>query len=1099
MGLYQRLLHTVSRPALLGKDSVGGDSVTDYDNVSQKRTGRRLRKHDSQPRSGQPPSGRRDRLLRTPLVFETLEPRVLLSGDPITLAMQNALVSGLQSFESWTANNLIQTAQLAQQLPVVSTSVGDLVDLPAQIQTHLVQPAQAYFAAAGSTSTFEGLAAALRADPAEAGTVLGQFADGEYLFALSNFQTSTPINPVLNLASDSAGTGLQFSAPPTLSGNATVSMALSFGFDTGTSTGATPGFFIRPATITEGVTLAAPSFNATATLGAADATVTGGAASLNATATVQIKDPIFGDTANYITPSELASAESATGVPLASLVSASLSGSASLTLPISSSLVAGGPQSLQLAWSNLTAGGSSNLSSLGAWAQLDTISPALVQQAVAALPGIIQAAAGSEGFGATLPVLGSSLGQLFDFGAQFNNAAAAVAGATSLSQVASALQANLGGTVSFTVNTADNELDMLVTVSNAFDTTVPYAINTQVDGNTLMVSGNLSATGTATATLNLGLSFDAALPDASRMVLIANGSSLSLAFDAVTATPIVTAALGLIRASVGNGSIAVGAQSGSGADPAQPATATITFGNGNSSSASGGRVTLAQLASNFTATIGAPVFTGAIQATLPLVGVNGASSANLGITWLLDQPAGTAPQMTGAAQAASLAVTLSSLTSDPTLTAQAVAGLQTLVPWAVAATTAADQTGGLATQLPLANQTLASLSGLAPATGSGTYPGALTVIASAINSYAVTGASTANFQSAINTALAAFTAANPAYTFSVSASAGEIPASDTTDAAALGLTPGVDQLVFTLNVTETYKSTPTLSLSPSAADDDIGFSAPGTATGTVNLALTFAVEVTPNVSAQDGTYVILNGLTAGATAVVSGPFPIGIGLLGATVSAGSVGLTTSVDVAMAADGTGTPQAYPIGAILGTAAANLLNVTEQQPSTVTGQLTLTATPTTTFGTLDNGTTTIMISGDPLSGTAPTVVFSGTEATQYQSFANMAPSDLLGALSTLGSAMDDVGEFEPVERRCAADRHARRRGRRFRHHLRYGHCQRPDQQLEHPGFRQYPDVRDGPCRASRGHRRHGCLQQRQQPVRHRLHPVRRLPGAAGVVRL
>lgn len=55
---------------------------------------------------------------------------------------------------------------------------------------------------------------------------------------------------------------------------------------------------------------------------------------------------------------------------------------------------------------------------------------------------------------------------------------------------------------------------------------------------------------------------------------------------------------------------------------------------------------------------------------------------------------------------------------------------------------------------------------------------------------------------------------------------------------------------------------------------------------------------------------------------------------------------------------------------------------------------------------------MISGDPLSGTAPTVVFSGTEATQYQAFANMAPSDLLGALSTLGSAMDDVGEFSQL---------------------------------------------------------------------------------------
>jgi hypothetical protein len=79
-----------------------------------------------------------DRLLRTPLTFETLEPRILLSGDPITLAVQQALVSGLQSFEAWTSTQLTQAAQIAQLLPVVSTSVGDLVDLPAQIQTHLM-------------------------------------------------------------------------------------------------------------------------------------------------------------------------------------------------------------------------------------------------------------------------------------------------------------------------------------------------------------------------------------------------------------------------------------------------------------------------------------------------------------------------------------------------------------------------------------------------------------------------------------------------------------------------------------------------------------------------------------------------------------------------------------------------------------------------------------------------------------------------------------------------------------------------------------------------------------------------------------------------
>ena len=77
----------------------------------------------------------------------------------------------------------------------------------------------------------------------------------------------------------------------------------------------------------------------------------------------------------------------------------------------------------------------------------------------------------------------------------------------------------------------------------------------------------------------------------------------------------------------------------------------------------------------------------------------------------------------------------------------------------------------------MVNQTLAQLSGLAPATA-GTFPGVLNVIAGAINSYAVVGASTANFLAAINSALATFTAANPGYTFSASGSGGEIPASD---------------------------------------------------------------------------------------------------------------------------------------------------------------------------------------------------------------------------------------------------------------------------------------------------------------------------------
>ena len=92
--------------------------------------------------------------------------------------------------------------------------------------------------AATTSPTVEGLAAALSNDPAEAGSVVGQFAHGEFLLTLSNFQTSISISSALNLSEDSAGISLQIGSPPTLSGNATVSTALTFGYDTGTVSGA---------------------------------------------------------------------------------------------------------------------------------------------------------------------------------------------------------------------------------------------------------------------------------------------------------------------------------------------------------------------------------------------------------------------------------------------------------------------------------------------------------------------------------------------------------------------------------------------------------------------------------------------------------------------------------------------------------------------------------------------------------------------------------------------------------------------------------------------------------------------------------------------
>ncbi len=224
----------------------------------------------------------------SPLVFETLEPRVLLSGDPLTAAAQTGLLAGLEALQSWSHDKLDQSAQLVQQLPVVSTSVGQLVDLPGALQQHVVSEYQSYLAGttAQAPPTVEGLAAYLAQDPAETGAVLGTFSQGEFLITLSALHTSNTISQGLNVSEDTAGINLQVGSGAMLSGQATVDASLTFGFDTNTGS-----FFIKPGTITEAVNLSGSGFATTADLGAVDATVTGGSASLVATATTKLIDP----------------------------------------------------------------------------------------------------------------------------------------------------------------------------------------------------------------------------------------------------------------------------------------------------------------------------------------------------------------------------------------------------------------------------------------------------------------------------------------------------------------------------------------------------------------------------------------------------------------------------------------------------------------------------------------------------------------------------------------------------------------------------------------------------------------------------------------
>ena len=117
MGLYQRLLRTVSPNALLGASNgeTGAPGGTS--------------------RSKQSYASTTDRLLRTPLLFETMEPRVLLSGDPLTAATQTALLAAKGTgfvaphpAQRWARQALFFLVWSCPQ-PVLSATLCELVNV----------------------------------------------------------------------------------------------------------------------------------------------------------------------------------------------------------------------------------------------------------------------------------------------------------------------------------------------------------------------------------------------------------------------------------------------------------------------------------------------------------------------------------------------------------------------------------------------------------------------------------------------------------------------------------------------------------------------------------------------------------------------------------------------------------------------------------------------------------------------------------------------------------------------------------------------------------------------------------------------------------
>ena len=350
------------------------------------------------------------------LTFETLEPRLLLSADNLTASEIGAITNGLASFRDLLQTLEVQNSSFSQVLPVVGRSTGAAVDVSNIIDENIVRPVSTYLGDRSSPRTMEGVAATLRAiDAVVGGTVKTSFADGEYLFLLSLRDATPTVSVEADLGGvvpDLKGVGRVVGSHLEVHGTLTMS---DFGFGlrfANAQAGITDTVFVKPGSIEASVAAQSTDLDGEVQLGFVDARVTDGQADVKATARLRLLDPDNADSRAIITQAEW------TGKPLSQLVQASLSGSASIDLPVTSSLLPS-PQTLSVDWSTTLSPATavSNIADLTGYRKLIGVD-------AAAVSGFLGKAADWLGrinlddlLGNDLPIVGSKVGDIADVGA----------------------------------------------------------------------------------------------------------------------------------------------------------------------------------------------------------------------------------------------------------------------------------------------------------------------------------------------------------------------------------------------------------------------------------------------------------------------------------------------------------------------------------------------------------------------------------------------------------------------------------------------------------------------------------------------------------
>ncbi len=231
------------------------------------------------------------------LYLEPLEPRLLLSAviDP---AVQQTLLAGLDALGD-LGDVLDQVGNLGQDLPIIDDSVGGLLDVGAQIDALLAQPAADNLpGASDGTTTVDSadFAAALTdtANPASAITVIDRTvgtAPSEILFDVT-FSVVKTLQGGFNFGPGGDALGLSLDASTEIA--VALDLSLTFGVDLTAGLDPADAFFIDPIAagdLAANAHVSGSIDGATLNIGFLAAEVTGGTVGFDADLEATIADP----------------------------------------------------------------------------------------------------------------------------------------------------------------------------------------------------------------------------------------------------------------------------------------------------------------------------------------------------------------------------------------------------------------------------------------------------------------------------------------------------------------------------------------------------------------------------------------------------------------------------------------------------------------------------------------------------------------------------------------------------------------------------------------------------------------------------------------